>query len=92
MQEPSLKDIQAAYFDRLEQVFGGPYSQMKKHNVDCADIASDLASRDRTVNAFEAESEGFFETLVEFWGRYREVVHRKLIEMPSLKAVYGGDL
>ena len=92
MFEASLQDIQAAYFDGLEQLFGGPFSEMKEHNADCAEIAADLASRANIIKAFQADSEEFFGNLIDFWDRYRDTVDRKIMELTSLKAVFGGDL
>jgi hypothetical protein len=69
MPEPSLRDIQAAYFDGLEQIFKGPFSQMKKFDANCVDITADLASSAGLVAAFEHDCESFFGELVGFWDR-----------------------
>jgi hypothetical protein len=92
MSETSLRDIMAAYFDGLEQFFGAPYAQMKEHDATPAEIATDLASRDSILHAFEAKADEFFGAMAEFWERNRAVVDRYVADLKALKAVYGGDL
>ncbi len=92
MAESSLRQIMTAYFDGLEELFGGPFKQMKQHDVTPADLADDLSSDGDALRAFEAESENFFGAMIEFWDRYRSVVDRHVTELKGLKAVYGGDL
>lgn len=89
MSEPSLREIQAAYFDGLDQIFGEPFSEMEKHDANCAEIAADLASSDRVVKAFERDADNFFGDLTEFWNRYRELVDRAVTELTCFKALYG---
>jgi hypothetical protein len=92
MAESSLRQIMTAYFDGLEELFGEPFKQMKQHDVTPADMANNLSSDSGVLRAFEAESENFFGSLIEFWERYGSVVDRHVTELKGLKAVYGGDL
>jgi hypothetical protein len=89
---PSLREIQSAYFEYLFRWFRGPYEQMKKHGVSCADIAADVASRENIVRSFGTDADEFFGDLHAFWNRHREFVDSAVSGLKGLKATFGGDL
>jgi hypothetical protein len=92
MEKIPLRDVQAAYFDILDQFFGEPFSEMKAHGLTPAQVAEHLASQDAIVGAFEAELEEFASGMHEFWEYYAPVVELHLRRLRCLKSVFGGDV
>jgi hypothetical protein len=92
MRKIPLRDVQAAYFDILDQFFGKSFSEMKAHGVTPAQAAEHLASQKAIVGAFEAELEEFASGMHEFWEYYAPVVELHLRELKCLKSVFGGDV
>jgi hypothetical protein len=92
MRKIPLREVQAQYFEILDQFFGHAFSEMKAHAVTPADIAADMASHDRTVRAFEGEMHEFAAGMREFWGHYAPVVELHLGDLKGLKSVFGGDV
>lgn len=92
MRKISLAEVQAQYFEILDRFFGEPFSEMKRHGLDPQIVAADLASRHSIVKAFVDDIEEFAEGIKEFWDLYGPVVELHLKEMPSMKAVFGGDI
>jgi len=87
-----LKESQTEYFAILEKFFGVPFSEMKKHALNPHEIASHLASKPRTVEAFAADSEGFFGAIKDFWDFHGPIVEIHLQDMRNLKSIFGGDI
>ena len=87
-----LREIQQEYFGLLDQFFGQPYAEMKKHKVTSRDIASHLVSQEGFVKAFTKDKEKFREMLTVFWETYGPAVRAHLEDLDALKSVYGGSL
>jgi hypothetical protein len=91
MRKIPLREVQAQYFDILNQFFGKPFSEMKAHGVTPEQIAGHMASQDRIVRAFQSDLEGFVSGMYEFWGHYAPVVEVHLRDLKCLKSIFGGD-
>lgn len=87
-----LRESQEQYFQILEQFFGNAFAEMKKHKLTPPDLAKDMASRPKIVEAFAAEAKEFAAGIKEFWEFYGPVVEAHLQDMRSLKSVFGGDI
>jgi hypothetical protein len=92
MRKIPLREVQGHYFEILEEFFGGPFSEMKAHGVSPAQIAEDVASRDRMVHAFETDLDEFVSGMSDFWNYYAPVVELHLKDLKCLKSVFGGDV
>jgi hypothetical protein len=87
-----LRDVQANYFDILEQFFGTPFAEMRKHGVTPAEVATHLVSQERIVGAFRADLKEFSSCVREFWEHCAPIVEAHLAEIRGLKSVFGGDV
>jgi hypothetical protein len=87
-----LKETQEQYFEILERFFGQPFAEMKKHDLTPPEVAADMASRPKVVEAFAADAGEFVAGIKEFWQHYGPVVEAHLEDMRALKSVFGGDI
>jgi hypothetical protein len=87
-----LMESQIKYFEILDKFYGKPFAEMKKHGLSPPQVAQDLASRPKLVEAFAAESGEFFAGIKEFWEYYGPVVETHVSEIQALKSVFGGDI
>jgi hypothetical protein len=87
-----LRESQAEYFEILDQFFGKPYAQMKKHGVTPHQVAAQMASQPRIVEAFKADSAEFIKGIEEFWKYHAPIVEAHLQDLHALKTVFGGDI
>ncbi len=92
MREVPLREIQAEYFDLLEHFFGKPFSEMRRNNVTPAQVAEQMASQERIVQAFQSELEEFTSWMNDFWEHFGPIVDLHVSELKCLKAVFGGDV
>jgi hypothetical protein len=92
MKKIPLRESQVQYFDILEQFFGAPFSEMKKHDVSPAQISEHMASQERMVQAFQSNVDEFESGMHEFWEYYGPVVELHLRDLKCLKSVFGGDV
>ena len=86
-----LKEVHRAYIEILEQFFSNPYKEMQKYNLTPKQIASDMATRESVVKAFQSDAQYFEEGIREFWENFAPVVQAHISELTTLKGVYGGD-
>ena len=87
-----LRESQTKYFEILDRFYGGAFAQMNKHGLTPPQVARDMASRAKIVEAFASEAEEFFSGIKEFWEYYGPVVEIHVAEMQALKSVFGGDI
>lgn len=87
-----LIDVQAKYFRMLDDFFGQPFSQMRRHNLSPHTVAQDVASRDKLVKVFAQEADEFAAQVGQFWELYAPVVHAHLEDLRALKSTFGGDI
>jgi hypothetical protein len=87
-----LRESQTKYFEILDRFYGGPFAEMKKHGLTPPQVARDMASRPKMVEAFATEAADFFSGIKEFWEYYGPVVEIHVSEMQALKSVFGGDI
>lgn len=87
-----LRDVQAAYFEFLDTVFGGSFSEMKRRSLSPHDVAARMASTKSTVDAFASEGEELVAGIRDFWESYGPVVHAHLEDLNCLKSAFGGDI
>jgi hypothetical protein len=59
LKQTSLRDVQRMYFDTLDRFFGKPFAEMKKYAASPPEVASQLVSNDKFVEAFKSESGEF---------------------------------
>ncbi len=87
-----LRDIQAAYFEGLEELFGKAFSEMKSRGLSPPDIAALIASSDSTVDAFVSDAEDLVAGIREFWEAYAPAVYAHVEDLDCLKSGYAGDI
>jgi len=92
MKQISLRDVQARYFDILDQFFGKTFSDMKKYGMTPAQVGRKFASDENFVRAFETDLQNFSSGVREFWDYYAPVVETHLEDLRCLKSVFGGDV
>ena len=92
MRQIPLRDVQAEYFEILDQFFGKPFSEMNAHGVTAAQVAQQLGSSKKLVEAFQSDLEAFRSGIKDFWDYYGPVVETHLGDLRCLKSVYGGDV
>jgi hypothetical protein len=87
-----LRDIQQAYFEFVEDTFGGAYKQMRDRNLDPHTFSLG-ASRDTDfVKRASSEIPVFIEALADFWVTAADATHYQIQDLQSNKGVFGGDL
>ena len=87
-----LGDIQSAYFEFLDRLFGKPFSEMKSRGLSPPDIAAVIASSDSTVDAFDLDAEDLVASIREFWETYGPAVYAHVEDLDCLKSGYAGDI
>jgi hypothetical protein len=74
MRKIPLREVQAQYFEILDQFFSEPFSEMKKHGVSPAQVAEHLSSQENIVSAFRTDLPEFVSGMNEFWEYFGPVV------------------
>jgi hypothetical protein len=92
MRQIPLRDVQAQYFDILDQFFGKSFSEMKKYRVSPAQVANQFAEDEKFVEAFKLDLPNFVSGVREFWDYYAPVVEIHIEDLRCLKSVFGGDI
>jgi hypothetical protein len=88
----SLREIQAAYFESLTEMFGPLFDEMKRWNVTPQIIAEDFVSKEQAVAAFVKDLPAFASFIHEFWEEHGAGVEQQIRKLDCLKSVFGGDL
>jgi hypothetical protein len=92
MKQASLRDVQSKYFDILDDNFGMPFSEMKRHGLTPQQVAEGIASNEAMVKAFSADLPNLTAGLRNFWESFGPVVEAHLGDLGCLKSVFGGDV
>ena len=88
----SLKQIQQAYFDRLQSVFGQPFEMMLEAKVDPYRFAEWFASeKERVTEALEIVDD-FVSGTIEFWENISAPTWIHLEDSIDSKAVFTGEI
>ena len=88
----SLKQIQEAYFDRLQKVFGQPYEMMLEAKVDPYHFAEWFASeKERVAEKIEIVDD-FVSGTIEFWENISDPTWIHLEDSFDSKAVFTGEI
>jgi hypothetical protein len=88
----SLKQIQAAYFDRLQKVFGQPFEMMIEENVDPYYFAEWFASDQGRVKDTIELADEFVSGTLEFWQNISDPTWIHLEDSIDSKAVFSGEI
>jgi len=65
---------------------------MTTYKLNPAQVARQMASNAKIVQAFTSEQEGFAQGIREFWSANAETVNARVAEMKGLKSFFGGDI
>lgn len=88
----SLKQIQEAYFDRLQKVFGQPYEMMLEAKVDPYHFAEWFASEKERVDETIEIVDDFVSGTIEFWENISDPTWIHLEDSFDSKAVFTGEI
>ncbi|NMY74454.1 hypothetical protein [Pseudomonas sp. WS 5071] len=88
----SLKDIQAAYFNRVHDAFGVPYEMMRKAEVDPYKFSAWFASDEIRVNENIEIIDEFTTEIIKFWTNISEPTWIHLEDSIDTKAIFTGEL
>jgi len=88
----SLQQIQTAYFDRVEQMFGQPFQMMLEFNVDPYRFSNWFASDSGRVKDAIRTIDEFVSDILEFWENIAEPTWIHLEDSLDSKAVFTGEL
>lgn len=88
----SLKQIQEAYFDRLQKVFGQPYEMMLEAKVNPYHFAEWFASDDKRVAETIEVVDEFVSGTIEFWENISDPTWIHLEDSFDSKAVFTGEI
>lgn len=88
----SLKQIQEAYFDRLQKVFGQPYEMMLEAKVDPYYFAEWYASEKERVAETIEIIDDFVSGTIEFWENISDPTWIHLEDSFDSKAVFTGEI
>lgn len=88
----SLKDIQAAYFDRLERMFRQPFEFMQGAKADPYHFAGWFASDQTRVKQNLAIFDEFIQGTVEFWDNVGDPTWIHMEDSFDTKAVFTGEI
>lgn len=88
----SLKQIQEAYFERLESMFGQPYELMRETNADPYRFAGWFASDSARVKENIQAIDEFIEGTREFWENIADPTWIHLEDSQDTKAVFTGEV
>lgn len=88
----SLKQIQQAYFDRLTNTFGEPFTLMRKADGDPYRFSAWFASDDARVKESLPVTTEFVDEICEFWEQISDPVWIHLEDSSEVKAVFAGEL
>ena len=87
-----LRDVQAAYFDALDELFGPIYSKMKDRGLNPHQVATNMAATEELVSSWASESDSYVHAFESFWETNKEIVRAHLWRQDGLKAAFGGDV
>ena len=88
----SLKDIQAAYFNRVHDAFSVPYEMMRKAEVDPYKFSAWFASDEIRVNENIEIIDEFTTEIIKFWTNISEPTWIHLEDSIDTKAIFTGEL
>jgi hypothetical protein len=88
----SLRHVQAAYFQSIENNFGDLFRDMQEAGASPHQYAAVLSSDDENVEYLYPVISEFMGALTEFWTDASEVVSYHLQDLSAVKGVFGGDL
>jgi hypothetical protein len=88
----SLKQIQEAYFERLQKVFGQPFEMMIDAKVDPYRFAEWIASDQERVKETIEVADDFVSGTFEFWENISDPTWIHLEDSFDTKAVFTGEI
>jgi hypothetical protein len=88
----SLRDIQAAYFESIENNFGDLFENMRMVGATPHQYASVLSQNDENVDYLYPVIFKFMDALTGFWEGAAEAASYHLQDLEVIKGVFGGDL
>lgn len=88
----SLKQIQEAYFDRLQNVFGQPFEMMLEAKADPYRFAEWFASEKERVTETIGLVDEFVSGTIEFWENISDPTWIHLEDSFDSKAVFTGEI
>jgi len=88
----SLRQIQEAYFDRLQKVFGQPFEMMIEAKVDPYHFAEWFASDQGRVKDTIEIADDFVSGTLEFWENISDPTWIHLEDSIDSKAVFTGEI
>jgi len=88
----SLREIQARYFNYLDETFKGGYDKMIEEKITPHQFATSIAYGERNLKPYLKMVDGILNQLVEFWDLHAEPAYYHLEDdTNSIKAIFGGD-
>jgi len=88
----SLKQIQEAYFERLQKMFGQPFEMMIEAKVDPYHFAEWFASDQERVKETIEVADDFVSGTIEFWENISDPTWIHLEDSFDSKAVFTGEI
>lgn len=88
----SLKQIQEAYFERLQKMFGQPFEMMIEAKVDPYHFAEWYASDQARVKETIGVADDFVSGTIEFWENISDPTWIHLEDSFDTKAVFTGEI
>lgn len=88
----SLRDIQVAYFERIDYMFGDLHKLMKERDSHPQAVSWALSRDSKAVSENYKLIPPFVEDLAEFWQTLSEGAKYHLQDINGSKGVFGGDL
>ncbi|WP_114973344.1 hypothetical protein [Rhodoferax ferrireducens] len=88
----SLKQIQEAYFERLQNMFGQPFEMMIEAKVDPYHFAEWYASDQARVKETIGVADDFVSGTIEFWENISDPTWIHLEDSFDTKAVFTGEI
>lgn len=88
----SLREIQTAYFDRVEHMFGDLFRLMKERDSHPQAVAWAVSRDSKSVSENYKYIPQFVEDLTDFWQTLSEGAKYHLQDLTGSKGVFGGDL
>ena len=88
----SLKQIQEAYFERLQKMFGQPFEMMNEAKVDPYHFAEWFASDQERVKETIEVADDFVSGTIEFWENISDPTWIHLEDSFDTKAIFTGEI
>lgn len=87
-----LIDVQKEYVKFLEHYFSKPYADMLKNNLTPHQMADIMSSDDKYISSWKSAAPEMLQSLQKIWQLFGLVTAVHLRQMPTMKAVYGGNV